>query len=837
MLFQVDWIFLHFCCLISQFMKVLKFGGTSVGSADTIRRVSDIIKDQLSTGEKLVVVTSAMKGVTNDLVGAGRIAAMDDENYKKITEQIINLHINTIKELIHIKSQSSVIAQLKFLTNNLEDLLHGVYLLKELSLRTLDLGLSFGDRFSSLIIAAYLNQLGIASEWLDARQLIKTNDNFGNAKVHEAITYENIGRYFEMHEKLQVVTGFIGSTLKGETTTLGRGGSDYTAALFGAALNVSEIQIWTDVDGVLTTDPKKVREAFSQPVLSYIEAMEMSHFGAKVIYPPTLQPAFSKRIPLRIKNTFNPDFQGTIISELSEKKEFLIKGISSIENIALVNLQGSGMVGVPGVASRLFSALASRNISIILITQASSEHSICFAISPEDSLAAKASIEEEFEKEIKAEKIDKVAVQTGLSVVAIIGENMKKTPGIAGKMFDALGKNGINVIAIAQGSSELNLSVVISYFDLTKALTVLHEAFFLSNVKTVNLYIAGTGLIGSTLLKQILQQKDYLKKEHSLQFKLTGITNSRKMFYDRDGIELGSWNITLDNQGEPANILHFVEMMQHMNLPNSIFVDCTASQDVVDAYENILNNSISISTPNKLASSGPIENYNTLYRLTRKKGVKFLYETNVGAGLPVITTLKDLKISGDWIIKVEGVLSGTLSYIFNTFNGEKPFSEVVKEAKEKGYTEPDPRNDLNGMDVVRKILILSREVGYEMELAEVINEPLFPESCFAKKSVEEFFRELKKYDGQFDELRVKAEKEGKRLRFMATLEEGKARVGLTSVGPDHPLYSMSGSDNMISFTTSRYKERTLVIKGPGAGGEVTAAGVFAEIISIANSLP
>lgn len=818
-------------------MKILKFGGTSVGSADTIRRVSDIIKNQLAGGEKIVVVTSAMKGVTNDLVGAGRIAAMDDENYKKITDQIINLHINTIKDLIHIKSQSSVIAQLKFLTNNLEELLHGVYLLKELSLRSLDLGLSFGERLSSLIIAAFLNQIGIPSEWLDARQLIKTNDNFGNAKVLETITYENIARYFETHEKLQVVTGFIGSTLKGETTTLGRGGSDYTAALFGAALNVSEIQIWTDVDGVLTTDPKKVKEAFSQSMLTYIEAMEMSHFGAKVIYPPTLQPAFSKKIPLRIKNTFNPDFQGTVISELSEKKEFLIKGISSIENIALINLQGSGMVGVPGVASRLFSALASRNISIVLITQASSEHSICFAISPEDSIAAKTTIEEEFEKEIKAEKIDKVTVQSGLSVVAIIGENMKKTPGIAGKMFDALGKNGINVIAIAQGSSELNLSAVISYFDLTKALTVLHEAFFLSNVKTVNLYLAGTGLIGSTLLKQIQQQKEYLRKEHSLQFRLAGITNSRKMIHDRDGLNLETWNASLEQHGEASNIKHFVEMMQHMNLPNSVFVDCTASQQVVDTYENILNSSISISTPNKLASSGPLETYNLLYRLTRKKDVKFLYETNVGAGLPVITTLKDLKISGDWILKVEGVLSGTLSYIFNSFNGNRPFSEIVKEARDKGYTEPDPRNDLNGMDVVRKILILSREVGYEMEINEVKNEPLLPESCFNKSTVDEFFEELKNYDDHFESLRIKAEKEGKRLRFMATLEDGKAMVGLTSVDSGHPLYAMSGSDNMISFTTTRYKDRSLVIKGPGAGGEVTAAGVFAEIISIANSLP
>jgi aspartokinase/homoserine dehydrogenase 1 len=818
-------------------MKVLKFGGTSVGSADTIRRVSDIIRDSLSSGEKIIVVTSAMKGITNDLIAAGKIAASDDENYKKITDQIINLHINTIKELIQIKSQSSIIAQLKFLTNNLEDLLHGVYLLKELSPRTLDLGLSFGERFAALVISAFLNQLGIASEWLDARQLIKTNDHFGNAKVLESLTADNIRKYFETHEKLQVVTGFIGSTLKGETTTLGRGGSDYTAAIFGAAMRVSEIQIWTDVDGVLTTDPKKVREAFPQPMLSYVEAMEMSHFGAKVIYPPTLQPAFSMKIPLRIKNTFNPEFPGTLIGETSEKREFLIKGISSIETIALINLQGSGMVGVPGVASRLFGALASKNISIILITQASSEHSICFAINPEDSLPAKMAIEEEFAHEITGEKIDEVTIQTGLSVVAIIGENMRNTPGISGKMFDALGKNGINVVAIAQGSSELNLSVVISYFDLTKTLTVLHESFFLSNVKTVNLFLAGSGLIGSTLLRQIQQQEAYLQKEHGIRFKLAGIANSRKMLLDRDGIELNSWKAMMDAKGEPSNINHFVDVMKHLNLPNSVFVDCTASQKVVDTYEQVINSSISISTPNKLASSGPIERYNVLYRLARKKNVKLLYETNVGAGLPVITTLKDLKISGDWILKVEGVLSGTLSYIFNTFNGEKKFSDVVLEAKHKGYTEPDPRDDLNGLDVVRKILILSREVGYEMEISEVENVPLLPESCFKTNSIDEFFGELKKHDSHFETLRKNAEKENRKLRFVATLENGKAKVELTSVDPAHPLYSLSGSDNMISFTTSRYKERPLVIKGPGAGGEVTAAGVFAEIISIANFLP
>lgn len=818
-------------------MKVLKFGGSSVGSPGNIKQVANIISDYIDEGEKIVVVTSAMMGITNELISVGEKAASDDEKYTDISDAMITRHLEAIKALIHIKSQSSIIAQLKFLTNNLEDLLHGVYLLKELSPRTLDLVLSFGERFASLIISSYLNQLGIPSEWLDARQLIKTNDNFGNSKVIESITQDNIKKYFEIHNKLQIVTGFTGSTIKGETTTLGRGGSDYTAALFGAALDADEIEIWTDVDGVMTTDPKKVKDAFPQQTLSYIEAMELSHFGAKVIYPPTLQPAFTKKIPLRIRNTFNPKFEGTIISELTENKDFLIKGISSIENISLINLTGSGMIGVPGVSSRLFSALAKNEINIILITQASSEHSICFAISPEQGKLAKKVIEDEFSNEIRGNKVDKVHVQDGLSIVAIIGENMRNTPGISGKMFDALGKNGVNVIAIAQGASELNLSVVVSHFDLTKTLNTLHEAFFLSNVKTIHVFLAGTGLIGSTLLTQIKKQQEYLLKEHMIQFRLVGLANSRKMHFNREGIDLDAWNEYIDHTKDKSDIQHFVDMMVHMNLSNSVFVDCTASQQVVDRYEQVVNSNISITTPNKLASSGPLEKYNSLYRLSVKKNVKYLYETNVGAGLPVITTLNDLKISGDWILKIEGVLSGTLSFIFNSFDGSTRFSEVVKEAKAKGFTEPDPRDDLNGMDVVRKILILSREVGYEMEIDEIINESLLPKSCLEAKSVDEFFEELKKHDDHFDDLVKNAAKENKKLRFIATMEDGKAKVGLQAVGNDHPLYPLSGSDNMLSFTTTRYKERPLVIKGPGAGAEVTAAGVFAELISIANYLP
>ncbi|MFL5730824.1 MAG: bifunctional aspartate kinase/homoserine dehydrogenase I [Cytophagaceae bacterium] len=817
-------------------MKVLKFGGTSVGSADNMKQVVEILLSYRKRKENFAVVFSAMSGITNQLIEVSKKASETDTNYSEQLRLIEQKHIDTVKKLIDVKVQSKVIANIKILINELEDLLHGVFLLKELSMRTQDLVLSFGERLSTYIMQEYIRQSGISCEFLDARDLIKTDSTFGSARINFRTTDRNIREYFKTHKNLQCITGFISSTDKNETTTLGRGGSDYTASVFGAALDAEHIEIWTDVDGVMTADPKKVKRAFTLSAISYVEAMEMSHFGAKVIYPPTLQPAFNKRIPISIKNTFNPDFEGTLISEKTKPNDFLIKGISSMDSIALMSLEGSGMVGVPGVSARLFGSLAKEKINVILITQASSEYSICFAVDPKEAAKAKKVIEEEFQLEISSKKIDEINVEDNLSIIAIIGENMRNTPGISSKLFTAMGKNGINVVAIAQGSSELNLSVVISKNDLSKALNALHEAFFASDIKTVNLFVVGLGLIGSTLLKQIQKQSAYLLKEKLLKINIIGIANSRKMLVEANGINMNTWKDKLENSGEKSKLQSFVEEMKSLNLQNTVFVDCTSSAEVIKHYEHVLGGSISVVTPNKLANSGMYKDYQKLQQSAQKHGVKFLYETNVGAGLPVINTLKDLKYSGDKIIRIEGILSGTLSYIFNTFKGDKKFSDVVKEAKEKGYTEPDPRDDLNGMDVARKILILSREADAELEFSDVKVENILPEPCRKAKTVDAFFIELEKNNHVFEKMRNEADKKGKVLRFIAKLENGKATVSLQSVDSTHPFYSLSGSDNMIAFTSERYKERPLVIKGPGAGAEVTAAGVFAEIISISNYL-
>jgi len=817
-------------------MKVIKFGGTSVGSPDSIRQVVEIIKGYNQGKEQVAVVLSAMSGITNTLIETGDLAADNDEAYQKNLKLIETRHFQAVKELLKIKNQSSVLAQVKKLCNELEELMHGVYLLKEMSPRTLDLILSFGERLSCQIITAYAIQEELDVELLDARKLVKTDGNFGNAKLLKQVTEDNIAHYFASVEKTQIVTGFISSTEKGETTTLGRGGSDYTAALFGAALNASEIEIWTDVDGVMTTDPRKVKKAFPLRELTYLEAMEMSHFGAKVIYPPTLQPAFEKKIPLRIRNTFNPDFEGTSIQEKAAKGDYLIKGISSIEQISLINLQGSGMVGVAGVSSRLFTSLASNNISVILITQASSEHSICFAIAPGDALNAKAVIEYEFQAEIKAGKIDEINIEEDLSIVAIIGENMKNTPGIAGKMFDAMGKNGINIRAIAQGSSEVNLSVVVNNYDLSKTLNTIHEVFFLSDIKTLNVFLVGVGLIGGTLLRQIASQHKYLLNEQLLKINVIALANSKKMIFNPEGIDLSNWKEQLDNSKEKSDMDSYIKKIKELNLSSSVFVDCTSSEQIVEYYDEVLKHAISIATPNKLAGSGSYERYIQLKNMAFRNGIKYLFETNVGAGLPVITTLNDLLYSGDKVLKIEGVLSGTLSYIFNTFRKGVRFSEVVKKAKENGFTEPDPRDDLNGLDVARKILILTREVGYKVELEDVQIENILPASCLEAPSVDAFFGELEKSNDHFDQMLEKAKAENKVLRFIAKMENGKASVSLQAVDISNPFYSLSGSDNMISFTTDRYKERPLVVKGPGAGAEVTAAGVFSEIISLGHYL-
>lgn len=817
-------------------MKILKFGGTSVGTAQSIRQVVDILQGCKKRKEKFAVVFSAMGGVTNLLVEAGRKASETDESYLQVIRDIEKRHFDAIKTLMEVKTQSKAVAHIRLLINELEDLLHGVFLLKELSARTLDLVSSFGERISTYIVSEYMNQEGIKTDYVDARELIKTDANFGNGRINFKLTEKNLKDHFQKAKNVQAVTGFISSTEKNETTTLGRGGSDYTASVIAAALGAELIEIWTDVDGVMTADPRSVKRTFTLSAISYVEAMEMSHFGAKVIYPPTLQPAFNKKIPIRIKNTFNPDFEGTLVSEKTKANDYLIKGISSINKVALINLQGSGMVGVPGVSSRVFGALAQQGINVILITQASSEYSICFAVEPNDAQKAKQVLEEEFEPEMGNKKVDKVHVENDLSILAIIGENMRNTPGISARMFTALGKNGINVVAIAQGSSELNLSVVINNQDLSKALNSLHEAFFLSDLKTLNIFAVGLGLIGGTLMKQIKKQSAYLEKEKSLKINLIGVANSKKMLFEEKGIELKTCKEKLDKEGKKMNISQFIEEMNRLNLENSVFVDCTSSKDVIVHYEDVLKSSVSIVTPNKLANSDKYKDYERLQKTAQKYKVKFLYETNVGAGLPVINTLRDLRYSGDNILKIEGILSGTLSYIFNNFKAGKKFSDVVKEAKEKGFTEPDPREDLNGMDVARKILILAREAGYAIEPSDVSVENILPPSCLKAKSVDQFFDALEKNNEVFDKRREEAEKKKQVLRFIASMEAGKATVTLQAVGTDHPFYSLSGSDNMIAFTTERYKERPLVIKGPGAGAEVTAAGVFAEIISISNYL-
>ncbi len=827
-------------------MKVLKFGGTSVGAADNIKVVADIVASYHNNQILCTVVVSAMSGITDRLIHISNEAASGQEEYTETLKQIEKHHFNAARQLISVQSQSRVFAYLKTLFNELEDVLHGVFLLRERSPRTMDLIFSFGERLSAYIISQYICELGIDAKFLDARQVVRTDDNFGAGKVDLPVTYQLITDCFNSSKSLHIVTGFIGSTKEGETTTLGRGGSDYSASIFGAALEAEEVEIWTDVDGVMTSDPRQVSSAFSLEAISYIEAMEMSHFGAKVIYPPTLLPVLTKNIPLRIRNTFNRTFSGTVVSKnpytslhehpSKKEKDMPVKGITSIKEVALLSLQGSGMIGIPGTASRLFGALARRKINVIIITQASSEHSITFAVSPGDHQKAQDAMNEEFALEVSSKKIDSAIVETHLSIVAIIGENMRKTPGISGKMFSALGRNGINIRAIAQGSSEVNLSVVISQRNLSKALNAVHDAFFLSENKTLNIFVSGLGLIGSTLLQQISQQQAYLLEHKLLKINIAGIANSRKMLFKEKGIAPGSWKVQIDAEGDISNMSQFVQIVKDLNLPNSIFIDCTSSEDVIKYYQEILQSSISIITPNKLANSGSYANYLQLKQSALSAGVKFLYETNVGAGLPVIRTLQDLKDSGDEIYKIEGVLSGTLSYIFNSFTKDKKFSEVVSEARQEGYTEPDPRDDLNGMDVARKILILAREVGLSLEPDQVSVEPLLPVECLEADSLENFFSALETVNDTFEDKKQQAERQGKKLCYIAILEDGIASVRLREIDASHPFFSLSGSDNIISYTTARYKDRPLVVKGPGAGAEVTAAGVFADIISISNYL-
>ncbi|NBC06069.1 MAG: bifunctional aspartate kinase/homoserine dehydrogenase I [Bacteroidetes bacterium] len=817
-------------------MKVLKFGGSSVAEPERIRIIVDILKGYYTKGEKFTVVFSAFGGVTDMLIEMGNLAAKGDEAYQEKFDAFRQRHIDAVDELLKGEYKAMVLPEMERSNEVLKNLLYGIFLVREASKRTMDYVLSFGERNSAFIISHVLRQSGINASYLDARRIIKTDKTFGAGRVDFKLTYQKIREHYAQHPDVQVVTGFVASAKGGLTTTLGRGGSDYTASLIAAGLDASGIEIWTDVDGVLTADPRRVRRAFTIPSMTYAEAMEMSHFGAKVIYPPTLQPALLKKIPLYIKNTFNASFRGTLISDRPDSDAHAVKGISSIGNVALLTLSGSGLFGVPGIAGRLFSSLATADINIILITQGSSEHSISFAVQPSVANRARKRVEAEFEYEMSMNVVDPVKIEADLSVVAIIGENMRYQPGISGRLFQAMGKNGINAVAIAQGSSELNISVVINRSDEAKALNALHEAFFLSETKELHLFMIGVGLIGSTLIEQVKAQAAFLKEKRGLELRIVGLANSRKMLFQEEGIDLDNWREALDACEVNMDPAIFVGKMKEMNLSNTIFVDNTASDQVTAYYEDILDSSIPISTPNKIAISSGFAQYQRLKAIAAKRDVQFLYETNVGAGLPVISTLNDLIISGDRILKIEGVVSGSLSFIFNNFKSGTRFSDIVKQAQELGYTEPDPRVDLNGLDVQRKLIILSRETGLPMEAADVEIENILPTACQQAETVEAFFAELEKADDTFEQLRQEAEQEGKALRMVASLAEGKARISLQKVDSKHPFYSLSGSDNMIVFTTERYKERPLVVRGPGAGAEVTAAGVFAEIITIGNYL-
>lgn len=814
-------------------MKVLKFGGTSVQNAESIESLVQIVSKQLANDTPIVVVTSAMAGITNQLLTLAAEAEQGKDVAAKLKE-IENRHLEVIRKFIPAKKQNPVVMQIKLYLNELEDLLHGVHAVKELSPRTKDVILSYGELCATFMVCGILSQHFPDAVFTDTRQLFITDNNFGNAKIKMQETEQRISHFIkENNSSLYCATGFIGSNEAGQTTTLGRGGSDFTAAILGSVLDASEIQIWTDVDGFMTADPRMVKRAFSLTEISYTEAKELSYFGAKVIYPPTMIPAFAKKIPISIRNTFNPDFPGTIIHDQAKKSDNPVRGISSISEVTLVNIQGSGLVGNSGFSGRLFALLSRRGINVILITQASSEHSITFAIAPTDTEKAKTALEAEFEMELQAHKVDPPQIVEGHSIVAIVGENMKHTTGISGDLFHALGRNGINVAAIAQGSSEYNISVVVSKKDLAKTLNVVHEAFFLSTVKTLNVFYVGVGNIGKTLLQQIKAHECYLYEQNALRIQMIALTNSRRMIFNPDGFEIGDWESLFEKGGQPAHLDLFIKRMKALNLPNSVFIDNSASEHVVSYYESIFASNISIVTCNKIGNSGSYDQYNRFKNAVKKHGVDFFYETNVGAGLPIIKTLKDLMISGDRILKIEAILSGTISFIFNEFKGDKHFHTIVKEAQEKGFTEPDPRDDLSGLDFMRKMLILARDSGHAIEMEDIDMQALLPESCMTAPDVPSFYLELEKADAHFEKLKKDAEAEGKVLRFIGIMEEGKVRIKLEAVDQSHPFYSLSGSDNIIAFTTNRYTaDCPLVIKGPGAGAEVTAAGVFADLVKV-----
>jgi len=803
-----------------------------VANAENIKKVAEVIKKSAETGRTIAVV-SALGGVTDLLLGAATLAAAGDEGFKENLSLVELRHMEAVRGLLPVDGQSAMLSVVKKCCNEIEDICNGIFLLGELTNRSRDRIASYGEWLSSRIIAAALEAGGQDVSWKDSREIIYTDSSFTAAQVDFDKSFRQIRDYFGSRPAhLFIVPGFIASNGEGVTTTLGRGGSDYTAAILAAGLKAEVLEIWTDVSGMMTADPRLTANAKIIPHISYQEAMELSHFGAKVIYPPTIQPVMSLNIPVWIKNTFVPSDEGTLIESVSSRNGNIVRGISSINQIALLSLEGSGMIGIPGFSKRLFEALSNEKINVILITQSSSEHSICVGIEAAASSRARQSVDQAFANEIALQKVDPLRVETGLSIVALVGENMKSHPGISGRMFGAMGRNGVNIRAIAQGSSEKNISAVIATEDVRKAINVLHEEFFETSYKQVNLFVAGTGNVGAKLMAQLQQQHDYLRDQLRLQVRVAGLINSRRMILPGETVDPGHWKERLD-AGEPADLERFAEAILERNLRNSVFVDVTASEEVASRYARLLQRSVSVVACNKIAASSSFDNYKQLKDTARGYNCQFLFETNVGAGLPVIATLNDLLRSGDRVQRIQAVLSGTLNFVFNHYDGSRKFAEVVRQAQEEGYTEPDPRLDLSGTDVMRKIMILAREAGERIEMNDIMNLSFMPPSCM-EGSVEDFYREMGRQEPHFRQLLERAEAAGCKLKFVASFENGKASVGLEHIDPGHDLYHLYGKDNVVLFYTDRYQEQPLVVKGAGAGADVTASGVFADIMRAAR---
>ena len=811
-------------------MKVLKFGGTSVGSVESILSVKKIVE---AVNEPIIVVVSALGGVTDKLLAISEMASQGNLAYERELSEIVGRHLEIIEGVIDdTEIRTTVQQRVISLLDELSNIFKGVYLIKDLSEKTSDTIVSYGERISSFIISHVIKD----AQLFDARKFIKTVKQFNKHIVNFELTNQLISEAFTPLPKVAVVPGFISSCEEtGEITNLGRGGSDYTASILATALDADMLEIWTDVDGFMTADPRVINSAYVIDRLTFTEAMELCNFGAKVIYPPTIYPVYHKNIPIRILNTFNPTASGTYISrdKVEDEGKAIIKGISSINDTCLITVQGLGMVGVIGVNHRIFKTLAKNGISVFMVSQASSENNTTFAVRNADAELAVQVLNEEFALERSQGDMNDTVAEKDLATVAIVGENMKQTPGIAGKLFGTLGRAGISVIACAQGASETNISFVIKHQYLRKALNSIHDSFFLSEYKVLNLFIAGIGTVGGNLIEQIRIQQPKLMQQNGLKLNVVGISNSKRALLNREGICLDHYKDELMNNGEPSNPEHLCEEIVKMNIFNSVFVDCTASADIAALYERLMNKNISVVAANKVAASSSYENYITLKETARHRDIKFLFETNVGAGLPIINTMNDLMNSGDHILKLEAVLSGTLNYIFNTISADIPFSKTIQMAKDAGYAEPDPRIDLSGKDVIRKLVILAREAGYKVKQEDVKRNLFIPNKYF-EGTLDEFWENIHDMDEEFEQKRQQLEAEGKRFRFVAKMENGSCEVGLQAVDSHHPFYELEGSNNIIMISTERYHEYPMIIKGYGAGADVTAAGVFADIISIAN---